>query len=37
MYRDRWTTFNDIYLLSMDILKYVIGKKQKDLEKVKSK
>jgi hypothetical protein len=29
MFVERWTAYNDIYLLSMDILKYVIGRKQK--------
>jgi hypothetical protein len=32
MYHDRWTSLSDTYLISMDIIKYVIGKKQKDLE-----
>jgi hypothetical protein len=36
MNQDRWTSFNDIYLISMDIVKYVIGRKQKELEEMKS-
>ncbi len=37
MNTNKWTSLSEIYLLSMDIVKYVIGKKQKDLEASKDK
>ena len=29
MMQDRWTSFSNVYLLAMDMVKYVIARKQK--------